>query len=605
MDDYATAASAYGWISAWEQKNGRIFDPSSLYCQSIENANNNINLSFSTTASICLRDRDSLNTTICRNDITISGELKQEILNANVDAMCFNSKQSNKKYFGGDDTFENPNYGAGLMTSLSSAFYSLKVAGAPQKLEINDETSNGDKFKILLGQELFKEAQNRIDNNNNFTLDCWWFHHTMNYDCNCRQSCTNCDCDGICEMQGNSDKCEGPYAGEAQCLDCYCGANCAGYNYKPQMYPIIDFMKDYFRLESRNEDFGLDNLINNGKYKFDYFLDSLFSAGDDFFHYGRLALYKYLSWIFPYHSNDQCKFLGLPAMWIDVPPVQQNNQPSKICKDALFYGWVYTDEKAGGTEPGSRRAKIVDNSKGCFTENYPEKSDISITFGMKRNDVCNAYKEAFAEANFYHDFLCDDINNSIGWNLEYKKGAVGNYKLLIWFKDLKGNLKCFERPFEVVDDCSQAPPTNFGYLNPLNDSTIYSDSIILEWLPSANADYYDVYFGTDSNPPLFAQNVTQTYYQENLVLGKKYYWKIVAKGQGGTFIGPIWSFSTATCLSPEISYINNLAYDQDPCADTGVLIHWPAYLGNKWNDGCTSHCNNRKFEIYRKYGLNW
>ncbi len=138
MDDYSIAASAYAWISAWEQKNGRIFGQNTLYCQAINNSYNQFMNSFSTKESICLRDKINCDNTICYeknfNDIL------QGIKNETLDITSFEHKQECN---GEDQIFENPNYGAGLFTSLSGALFALKIAGADQTQIIKNALVQG------------------------------------------------------------------------------------------------------------------------------------------------------------------------------------------------------------------------------------------------------------------------------------------------------------------------------------------------------------------------------------------------------------------------------------------------------------------------------
>ena len=78
----------------------------------------------------------------------------------------------------------------------------------------------------------------------------------------------------------------------------------------------------------------------------------------------------------------------------------------------------------------------------------------------------------------------------------------------------------------------------------------------LKWYGGPWAHLYDVYFGLDPNPALFAANQPlgpseTTAQQQSFTLpalqpGTRYYWRIVSKTMAGkTAIGPIWSFTTA------------------------------------------------------------
>jgi hypothetical protein len=95
-------------------------------------------------------------------------------------------------------------------------------------------------------------------------------------------------------------------------------------------------------------------------------------------------------------------------------------------------------------------------------------------------------------------------------------------------------------------------PTNFG---PVNGSSGHPSSITLAWDGGPWAHLYDIYLGTNPNPPLLASNVelggpvegqNEFYTVNNLLQGTTYYWRVVGKTwaqlqQGG----PIWSFTTA------------------------------------------------------------
>ncbi|MCD4731791.1 MAG: hypothetical protein K8R74_14390 [Bacteroidales bacterium] len=64
--------------------------------------------------------------------------------------------------------------------------------------------------------------------------------------------------------------------------------------------------------------------------------------------------------------------------------------------------------------------------------------------------------------------------------------------------------------------------------------------------PDGDQLTYDLYFGTDSNPPLLQFGLTDTtYHFSSLSMNSIYYWKVVAIDDLGNYIeGPIWSFDT-------------------------------------------------------------
>ncbi len=87
-----------------------------------------------------------------------------------------------------------------------------------------------------------------------------------------------------------------------------------------------------------------------------------------------------------------------------------------------------------------------------------------------------------------------------------------------------------------------------GGPHPLDGATGVSIDTDLDWAISSNADYYDVYFGTD--PELdhgdFAGNTAVSdWTPPTLEQSTQYYWKIVAKNDcGDSYEGPTWDFVT-------------------------------------------------------------
>jgi hypothetical protein len=113
-------------------------------------------------------------------------------------------------------------------------------------------------------------------------------------------------------------------------------------------------------------------------------------------------------------------------------------------------------------------------------------------------------------------------------------------------------------PFVPIgpDSPSLRKPTNAAVAQPL--------SLTLTWDGGPWGQRYDIYFGTNSNPPLLAADVAtgapqgpsdplilETYKVSNLTPGTKYYWRIVGKTMAKlTNNSPIWSFTTATPTPP-------------------------------------------------------
>jgi len=101
------------------------------------------------------------------------------------------------------------------------------------------------------------------------------------------------------------------------------------------------------------------------------------------------------------------------------------------------------------------------------------------------------------------------------------------------------------------------PPDVPVYNTPANGATgIATTGTSLTWNGGLWGQLYDIYFGTNPNPPLVASNQKlgpsqfatdyRTYALPTLQPGTTYYWKIVSKTMAYvTAAGPVWSFMTA------------------------------------------------------------
>lgn len=95
------------------------------------------------------------------------------------------------------------------------------------------------------------------------------------------------------------------------------------------------------------------------------------------------------------------------------------------------------------------------------------------------------------------------------------------------------------------------PPDAPVYVGPGNGTKQSLTGIKLTWKPGYWAHKADIYFGTSSNPPLVARDVTVTpkstasYALPPLAAGRTYYWKIVSKTMANkTKSGAVWRFGT-------------------------------------------------------------
>jgi acid phosphatase len=157
-------------------------------------------------------------------------------------------------------------------------------------------------------------------------------------------------------------------------------------------------------------------------------------------------------------------------------------------------------------------------------------------------------------------------------------GPSGNYQLehnifttkpwfFTWFVDQferKWNSTSENEPFVPL------PPNQPSYVAPANTAIAQPTTLKLQWEGGPWAHKYDIYLGTDPNPPLLVSDVStfqsgaqtgqplldtgsvddgvmETYTLPiTLQQGTTYYWKIVGKTMANmTATGPVWSFTTS------------------------------------------------------------
>jgi phosphatidylserine/phosphatidylglycerophosphate/cardiolipin synthase-like enzyme len=122
----------------------------------------------------------------------------------------------------------------------------------------------------------------------------------------------------------------------------------------------------------------------------------------------------------------------------------------------------------------------------------------------------------------------------------------------------------FERKWNSTTETqpfTPLPPDAPVYQSPSNNATGRPTNQSLSWEGGPYAQKFDIYLGTNPNPPLFAADqfigsvdngsVPETYTPPSLQAGTKYYWRIVSKTMANiTATGPTWNFTTAGTPPP-------------------------------------------------------
>lgn len=172
-------------------------------------------------------------------------------------------------------------------------------------------------------------------------------------------------------------------------------------------------------------------------------------------------------------------------------------------------------------------------------------ADITTTFYVDLY-VDGVFKQRFSIASLRKNSPTSYSDYSIG------KLSVGTHTIkivvdatnVIAEKDENNNE--YTKTITVSSAPSGQPPSKPSNPSPADGATNQPTSLTLSW-SSSGATKYDLYFGTNSNPPLKASNLTSNQYSvSNLSPGTTYYWKVVAKNDYGQTAGDVWRFTTAT-----------------------------------------------------------
>jgi hypothetical protein len=102
-----------------------------------------------------------------------------------------------------------------------------------------------------------------------------------------------------------------------------------------------------------------------------------------------------------------------------------------------------------------------------------------------------------------------------------------------------------------TNSCFQ-PPAAFHLTAPANKASHQPLTVTLSWeaagsFPNAPTGY-DLYFGSTSNPPVYASNIAGTQWTvAGLTMQTTYFWKVVARNACGATGTPLWAFTTIPC----------------------------------------------------------
>ncbi|MEJ5229631.1 MAG: clostripain-related cysteine peptidase [Pseudothermotoga sp.] len=153
------------------------------------------------------------------------------------------------------------------------------------------------------------------------------------------------------------------------------------------------------------------------------------------------------------------------------------------------------------------------------------------------------------------------------------------------------------------------PPNAPSSPSPANGATDVSPySLTLSWNctdPDGDLLTYDLYFGTQSNPPFYKSNLTSSsFYIGNLSQNTTYFWKIVAKdSEGNVKEGPVWSFTTValseftitilpkTMTIGRVNYVNARVLSQNGIPQQNIDVTFQ-YFDGTWKSLSTVKTNS-------------
>lgn len=115
--------------------------------------------------------------------------------------------------------------------------------------------------------------------------------------------------------------------------------------------------------------------------------------------------------------------------------------------------------------------------------------------------------------------------------------------------------------------------------SPSDGATGVPSSVELTWRtdPCA-AGPFDIFLGTEPDPPLLATNLSSTSQRiDSLLPSTKYYWKIAGSNvNGGRVTSPVGSFTTRACVAPEKTSITFVPSGAVGAGSTYTIIWAPA-----------------------------
>lgn len=149
----------------------------------------------------------------------------------------------------------------------------------------------------------------------------------------------------------------------------------------------------------------------------------------------------------------------------------------------------------------------------------------------------------------------------------------------------------FQPYLSITYTAPATAPSCATLIGPQDNATGIGQSGLIAWNVVGGATSYDVYFGTDSNPPLVASNQTGTTYTVGpcLLPNTIYYWKVIAKNANGSATGcSTWKFTTDGKLHIYQNNFNDAnpgVFGTSGASVDGWYTNNNSATGGAWNNG--------------------
>jgi PKD repeat protein len=200
----------------------------------------------------------------------------------------------------------------------------------------------------------------------------------------------------------------------------------------------------------------------------------------------------------------------------------------------------------GATNTSTTTATIADTGPTAAFSATPTSGQEPLTVTFTDNSISYDGIEAWS-----WDFDSDGETDSTEQNPIHEYREDGVYTMSLTVTESDGDSDTMTKTdYITVIKINNAPYTP-AEPSPSDGATDVPIDADLSWTggdPDAeDTETYDVHFGTNSNPPLAAENQPETTYDPGMLdYSTEYYWQIVATDDHGAMTeGGVWTFTTA------------------------------------------------------------